>query len=272
MHVWLSAGSNVALPCASDSALLQLLAEFPKAPRCPGSGHPHTDVLPQALTARPPALLGSQTLGEDQDDREAEIRTTWSFPHYLTRLENRQGETQSEREELWIDRDELRGSFTVSSLHQPGRRDAVGWMWGSYTATATEPGPERVFPAVSVSSFLWDLDQALKMRRWPQVRCFVVLLLSYLPDSMNFPHSSLLHSKTTLHPANENTHIGDLSSPDLRGVCCCSPAESMALSPLEGLMSVTVKQQLVSGSAAAQPESLQGHRESPRRKWVSLSL
>ncbi|KAM4713493.1 uncharacterized protein FYW61_020478 isoform 2-T2 [Anableps anableps] len=111
--------------------------------------------------------------------------------------------------------------------------------------------------------------------------CFVVLSLNYLQDSMNFPHSSLQHSKANLHPANENRlNQGDLGSPDLQGVFCCSPTESMAVSPLEGLMSVTVNQQLVSSSpalhqgptAADHPASLHGHRESARssrepRKW-----
>ncbi|MED6235634.1 hypothetical protein ATANTOWER_030559 [Ataeniobius toweri] len=84
---------------------------------------------------------------------------------------------------------------------------------------------------------------------------------------------SLLHSKANLHPANENK--GDSSSPDLHGVCCCSPTESMVVSPLEGLMSVTVNQQLVSSFPAQHqspaapdlPASLHGHRESTHRSW-----
>ncbi|XP_012733693.2 transcription factor 23 [Fundulus heteroclitus] len=98
---------------------------------------------------------------------------------------------------------------------------------------------------------------------------------------MNFSHSSLQRSKADLHPANENRlSEGDLSPPDLHGVCCCSPAESMAVNPLVGLMSVSVNRQLVSRSpaqhqsaaAADHPASLQRHGESARssreaRKW-----
>ncbi|XP_054900568.1 transcription factor 24-like [Poeciliopsis prolifica] len=94
---------------------------------------------------------------------------------------------------------------------------------------------------------------------------------------MNFPHSSLLRSKANLNPANENTPShGDLSPPNVLGVCCGSPAEPMAVNPLEGLMSVTVNQQLVHQSPAAaadHPAAPQGHRESATssrqepRKW-----
>ncbi|XP_015243727.1 PREDICTED: transcription factor 24-like [Cyprinodon variegatus] len=85
---------------------------------------------------------------------------------------------------------------------------------------------------------------------------------------MNSPHSRLLRSEADLHPANQNTSSrGGGTSPHLHGVCCCSPAGSMAVSPLEGLMSVTVKQQLGSSSAAAdRPASLQGPRDKSR-KW-----
>lgn len=63
--------------------------EFPKPPQCPGSGPPPPPPLPKCCT--PPGLtacllfLAAEQPWEDQDNWAAEIRTTWSSPHYLTR-------------------------------------------------------------------------------------------------------------------------------------------------------------------------------------------
>lgn len=78
---------NVALPQASSSTPVHLLAklEDSQAPRCPGPGHPPRAALPQAGLPACLLFLAAEQPREDKDGRAAEITTTWSPPHYLTR-------------------------------------------------------------------------------------------------------------------------------------------------------------------------------------------
>lgn len=78
---------NVALPPTLHSHPCPAVttAWVSQAPQCPGSGHPPSPALPQAWLLACLLFLAAKQPGEDQDDRAAEIRTTWSSPHYLTR-------------------------------------------------------------------------------------------------------------------------------------------------------------------------------------------